>query len=145
MMIQEKRQHRSINRFVPIQDFFERVVEKCKTNFPVSEYLTVDEMFEDVVPSDNIYENKPAKYGNIYSMACAKTFYTMNMEVYTRKQVQRPFRLNNSGLEVVTRMIEGVSGTERNITTDNCFSLITLAETLLENYKLILVGTIRKS
>lgn len=42
-------------------------------------------------------------------------------------------------------MIEPVSGTGRSITTDNWFTSIPLAETLLNDLKLTLVGTLRKN
>lgn len=55
------------------------------------------------------------------TLACAK-MYTLNMEMYAGKHPKRPLNLQNSGLEVVKRIIEPVSRTGRSITTDNIYS-----------------------
>lgn len=143
---QQRKQH---DKLAPIRELFEQLVEKCKVNFSVSEYLTVDEMLESFrgrCPFKQYIKNKPAKYGiKIFSLTCAKTFYTMNMEVYAGKQPEGPYKVDNSGLAIVSRLVQPVSGTRRNITTDNWYTSIPLADSLLQNHQLTLVGTLRKN
>lgn len=144
-----RRQRKTFDKLAPIRDVFEALVEKCKSNFAVSEFLTIDEMLESFrgrCSFRQYIKNKPAKYGlKIYSMTCAKTFYTMNMEIYAGKQPPGQYRSENSGLAVVSRLVQPISGTGRNITTDNWFTSLPLAETLKKDHKLTLVGTLRKN
>lgn len=43
-------------------------------------------------------KSKPAKYGiKIFSIACARTFYTTKIEVYIGKQPDGPYYDDNSG------------------------------------------------
>jgi len=53
--------------------------------------------------------------------------------------------VDNSPAAVVTRLILPVSGSGRNITTDNWYSSVPLALSLKRNHRLTLVGTIRKN
>lgn len=144
-----RRQRKEVDRLAPIREVFDSLVEQCKSNFSVSEYLTIDEMldsFRGRCGFKQYIKNKPAKYGlKIFAMSCAKTFYTMNMEVYAGKQPEGPYRVDNSGLSVVNRLVQPVSGTGRNITTDNWYTSVPLAESLLRDHKLTLVGTLRKN
>lgn len=53
----------------------------------------------------------------------------MNMEVYAGAQPRGPFSVDNFGLAVVTRIVQPVSGTGRNITTtDNWYTSVPLAD-----------------
>lgn len=142
-------QREALDKVAPIRDLFETLVEKRKANFAVSEYLTIDEMLEAFrgrCSFRQYIKKKPARYGlKIFAMTCAKTFYTMNMEVYAGAQPRGPFSVNNFGLAVVTRLVQPVSGTGRNITTDNWYSSVPLAETLKNDHNLTLVGTIHQN
>lgn len=119
-------QRKALDKVAPIRDLFETLVEKCKANIAVSEYLTIDEMLEAFrcrCGFRQYIKNKPARYGlKIFAMTCAKTFYTMNMEVYAGAQPRGPFSVDNFGLAVVTRLVQPVSGTGRNITTDKWYT-----------------------
>ncbi|GBP17815.1 hypothetical protein EVAR_102674_1 [Eumeta japonica] len=67
------------------------------------------------------------------------------MEIYPGKQPNEgPYNLDNSGLAVVQRLCEPMFNTGRNVTTDNWYSSIPLAEALLQK-GLTTVGTIRKN
>ena len=66
------------------------------------------------------------------------------MEIYLGAQGgQNP--VDNSPVAVVTRLIQPVSGSGRNITTDNWYTSVPLALSLKRNHRLTLVGTIRKN
>lgn len=138
----------SVDRLSPIRDLFEEFVENCRRNYCMSNFVTIDEKlegfrgrccFRQYIPS------KPKKYGiKIYALCDAKMYYTANLEVYVGKQPEGPFSTNNSALSVVERLCEPIQGTGRNLTTDNWFTSLELAESLLKK-KITLVGTIRKN
>ncbi|XP_050293794.1 uncharacterized protein LOC126734284 [Anthonomus grandis grandis] len=78
-------------------------------------------------------------------MADSKTFYVSNMEVYTGKQPEGPYKINNSSDEVVKRLITPISGTGRNVTIENWFMSYPLALDLISQHNLTVVGTVRKN
>ncbi|GBP12632.1 Retrovirus-related Pol polyprotein from transposon TNT 1-94 [Eumeta japonica] len=113
-----------------------------------SAYVTVDEKLEAFHGRYSFRQyipNKPNPYGiKVQALCDAKMFYTFNMEIYPGKQPNEgPYNLDNSGLAVVQRLCEPIFNTGRNVTTDNWYSSIPLAEALLQK-GLTTVGTIRK-
>lgn len=99
--------------------------------------------FRQYIPS------KPAKYGiKIHALCDAQTFYVCNMEIYAGTQPDGPFKADkqyNSSQAVVTRLISDISGSARNVTFDNWYTSYPLVESLLRDYKLTAVGTLRKN
>lgn len=144
-----RQERRSVDKLAPIRSLFEQIVQKCSENFTVSEYVTIDEMLESFrgrCSFKQFIKTKPARYGiKVFSLACAKTFYTLNMEVYAGKQPEGPYQVDNSAKCVVNRMVQPISGSRRNVTTDNWFTSVPLADELLTTHKLTLVGTLRKN
>lgn len=67
------------------------------------------------------------------------------MEVYAGKQPDGPFKVDNSSLGVVTRLISDISGSCRNVTIDNWYTTYALVKSLLDDHKLTSVGTLRKN
>lgn len=58
-------QRKALDKVAPIRDLFETLVEKCKANIAVSEYLTIDEMLEAFrcrCGFRQYIKNKPARY-----------------------------------------------------------------------------------
>ncbi|KAL2095507.1 hypothetical protein ACEWY4_010226 [Coilia grayii] len=119
----------------------------CRRLFIPSDCVTIDEQlvpyrgrcrFLQYMPS------KPAKYGiKIFWMCDARVPYAFNGTVYTGRQpgeeVQR-----NLGENVVQQLCSGIRQTGRNITMDNFFTSVALAEKLLEK-NLTIVGTLRQN
>ncbi|KAJ4447052.1 hypothetical protein ANN_09041 [Periplaneta americana] len=144
-----RQERRSVDKLAPIRSLFEQIVQKCSENFTVSEYVTIDEMLESFrgrCSFKQFIKTKPARYGiKVFSLACAKTFYTLNMEVYAGKQPEGPYQVDNSAKCVVNRMVQPISGSRRNVTTDKWFTSVPLADELLRTHKLTLVGTLRKN
>ncbi|XP_025831094.1 piggyBac transposable element-derived protein 4-like [Agrilus planipennis] len=90
--------------------------------------------------------SKPNKYGlKVYALVDAKMFYTAKMEIYVGQQPVGPFYVNTSNMFLVPRLCQPISGSNRNLTTDNFFSSIPLAYTLLQEHKLTLIGTLKKN
>jgi len=82
--------------------------------------------------------NKPSKYGiKVYVMADSKTFYLVSSNIYTGAGTHAP------GLPVpiqaVLDLVSSVSGTSRNITTDNYYTSVPLPR------KLTLVDRMKKN
>lgn len=129
-----------------IVDFF---TEKCVQHYSVGAYITIDEMLEAFRGKCKFRQyiaNKPAKYGiKIYAVVDSRMFYTHNIEIYAGKQPDGPYKVSNDAQSVVLRLIRHCSGTGRNVTADNFFSSIPLANTLLDQHRLTYVGTLRKN
>ena len=145
----ETRQNRRVSdKLAAIRDVFQIFLANCQRNYSVSEYCTIDEQlvafrgrcsFRQYIPS------KPAKYGiKIFTLADAKTMYTLPMEIYTGTQPKGPYMVSNSALDVVMRLVQPIEGSGRNVTADNWFSSVPFARRLLEK-KLTYVGTLRKN
>ncbi|XP_060755461.1 piggyBac transposable element-derived protein 4-like [Neoarius graeffei] len=88
--------------------------------------------------------NKPAKYGiKIFWMCDARVPYAINGTVYTGKQPGEKTQ-KNLGEKVVQQLCSVIRQTGRNITMDNFFTSVPLAQSLLEK-NLTLVGTLRQN
>lgn len=88
--------------------------------------------------------NKPNKYGIKILMMCDQaTNYMINAIPYLGKGSTPDNVLASS--HFVKTLVEPVSGSNRNITADNWFTSVPLAEELLDKFKLIYVGTIKKN
>ena len=67
------------------------------------------------------------------------------MEIYAGKQPDGLFKVDNSSISVVTRLISEISGSGRNVTFDNWYTTYPLIRSLLDEDKLTAVGTLRKN
>ncbi|KAE9529157.1 hypothetical protein AGLY_011953 [Aphis glycines] len=129
--------------------FLLRCISNCKKSYSISEYACVDEklqsfrgrcLFRQYIP------NKPAKNGiKIFALYDNITYYTSTLEIYAGKQPDGQFPIYNSASEVVKRLVSPISKTGRNITANNWFASVSLAEELLKNHYLTLVATINKN
>ncbi|UYV81846.1 hypothetical protein LAZ67_20002683 [Cordylochernes scorpioides] len=113
------------------------------------EYLTVD---ENIIPFigrcsfKQYLPNKPAKYGiKSYVLCFSRTSYVVNIDIYAGKQPEGPYQISNSPNNVVERLVLPISGSKRNITTDNWYTSYPLAVALLNDHKLTLVGTLKNN
>lgn len=146
--VNSRAERRKIDKLAAIRDFFEAFVNICRTSFNLSEYTTIDEMlhpfrgrcgFIQYIPS------KPAKYGiKMYALCDAKSFYTANLEIYCGKQPDGPFGSSNSPIDVVKRLVTPIENTNRNLTVDNWYTSVPLAEYLLTK-KITILGTMKKN
>ncbi|XP_032364125.1 LOW QUALITY PROTEIN: piggyBac transposable element-derived protein 4-like [Etheostoma spectabile] len=109
--------------------------------------VTVDEQlvpfrgrcaFRQYMPS------KPARYGLKSWVACdAGSSYAWHMQLYTGKSVSGTPE-KNLGSRVLLDVTEGLRG-PRNVTCDNFFTSYALAQQLLSERRLTVVGTMRKN
>lgn len=139
---------KKVDKITHIREIFQSFVSNCKSAYTIGEYATVDEKLEAFrgrCSFRQYIKNKPSKYGiKIFMLCDSRTFYTSNMEIYAGAQPEGPFRQSNAAKDVTERMIQPISGTNRNVTIDNWFTSIPLAVHLLKRHKLTIVGTLRK-
>lgn len=132
-----------------MRNIFEIFVTNCQKHYQIGENGTIDEMLESFRGrcKFRVYmANKPAKYGiKIYALVDSKSFYTSNLEVYAGKQPEGQFNFDNSPSALVKRLSKNILNTGQNITIDNYFTSIPLADDLLANHRTTIVGTVRKN
>lgn len=137
------------DNLAPVRYILDGFVERCIQHYSLGSYITVDEMLEGFRGRCKFRQyiaNKPAKYGiKIYAVVDSRMFYTHNIEIYAGKQPTGPYNLKNDAHSVVTRLLRHCSGTGRNVTTDNYFTSVPLANDLVHNHNITLVGTLRKN
>ncbi|XP_031335147.1 piggyBac transposable element-derived protein 4-like [Photinus pyralis] len=111
--------------------------------------LTIDEQlvaFRGRCPFRQYIPSKPAKYGlKVFVLVDSSNMYTLNLEIYAGTQPGGPFQLSNSPSDVVKRLVSFIRGTYRNITMDNWFSSFPLAVQLKNEFKLTMLGTVKKN
>lgn len=122
-------------------------IEQCKTCVIPDTNVTIDEQlvgfrgrcrFVQYMPS------KPAKYGlKIFWMCESKSGYAMDGLVYVGRQPGEPPH-KNLGLEVVQTLVRSIQNSGLNLTVDNFFTSIPLANYLLDK-NITVVGTLRQN
>lgn len=136
------------DKLAPIRHFHQRFVTNCFTYYNLSEFGTIDEMLHSFRGRCSFVQyipNKPAKYGiKMYGLCDAKTFYTLNFEIYCGKQPAGPYATSNKPDDIVKRLIVPIENKKRNITTDNYYSSFLLAEYLLQK-GITFLGTMKKN
>ncbi|CAB3222542.1 unnamed protein product [Arctia plantaginis] len=75
----------------------------------------------------------------------AATLYVLNIKLYAGKQPEGPYQLSNAAADVVKRLITPISGTGRNLTIDNWYTSVPVVNVLGKDYKISVVGTMRKN
>jgi len=139
-------QQRADDKLAPIRNIYDKFVAACEANCSPGTGCTVDKSlhgFRGMCTFKQYIPNKPSKYGiSAYVLADSKTFYSVSSKIYTEAGTHAP------GLPVPTQavldLVPSVSGTNRNITTDNYYTSVPLAMEL-KSRKLTLVGTIKKN
>jgi len=139
-------QRRADDKLAPIRNIHDKFVVACEANYTPGTGYTVDESlhgFRGMCSFKQYIPNKPSKYGiKVYVLTDSKTFYLVSSKIYKGAGTHAP------GLPVPTQadlgLVSLVSGTSRNITTDNYYTSNPLAMEL-KSRKLTLVGTMKKN
>ncbi|XP_040570852.1 piggyBac transposable element-derived protein 4-like [Lepeophtheirus salmonis] len=126
---------------------WDRVVENCKSSYRPGENITIDEQLFPTkarYPFTQYMAKKPDKYGKIFWLAVdASSKYLVNGFPYLGKDSQRPASKSLSEY-VVMKLREPYLSKGRNVTTDNLFTSLSLANKLQKNRTTIL-GTMNRA
>ncbi|XP_046392323.1 piggyBac transposable element-derived protein 4-like [Ischnura elegans] len=138
---------RQKDKFAPIREVWERLNTNFKKHYLPGSNITVDEQlipYRGKCPFKQYMPSKPDKYGMKVWWACdSETFYPLNSLPYLGKEGGER-ALPGLGRRVVQQLTEPYQKTNRNVTCDNYFTDMELAQNLLSN-GLTLVGTVRKN
>jgi len=134
------------NQAAAVQEIFDMLRVKCRSSYSCGSSVTIDEQlvtfhgrcrFRVFMPS------KQGKYGlKMWLMADSDTYYCADAQLYAGKVGGLPDV--GQGKRVVLDLSESISGSGRNITTDNFFTSYALATELMGR-RLSLVGTVRSN
>ncbi|XP_034039481.1 uncharacterized protein LOC117522186 [Thalassophryne amazonica] len=134
------------DRFAAISGVWRSFASKCITSYNPGRHITVD---KQLYPSKThccflqYIASKPDKFGIKFWVACdLKSKYICNVFPYLGKDPSRPSgeRLSEN---VVMRLMEPFLDKGRNVTTDNFFTSLSLAQRL-HSRKTTLLGTVNK-
>jgi hypothetical protein len=122
-------QRRADDKLAPIRNIYDKFVVACEANYTPGTGCTVDESlhgFRGRCSFKQYIPNKLSKYGiKVYVLADSKTFFLVSSKFSTGGGTHAP------GLPVTTQavldLVPSVSGTSRNINTDNYYTSIPLA------------------
>ena len=112
-----------------------------------SDSLTIDEQLMPFRGRSQFIQYNPqktSKYGiNIFWLCDFKFRYAANGDIYTGKEPRMPVK-KDLAKNVVMKLTDYIHNSGRNITMDNYFTSVPLAEDLLKK-RLTIVGTIRNN
>ena len=136
------------DRFAPIRDVFQMFASMCRSKYTCNFFLTVYKPLMPLksrCPFITYMPNKPDKYGiKFWILADVETKYVANIVPYLGAQEREARGDTPLAEDVVSKLTENVTGKGYNITCDNFFTSLPLAEKLLRS-KISMVGTIRKN
>ena len=132
-----------------IRSIWDQLIDNCKNSYKAGSYVTIDEQllaFRGCCPFCMYIPNKPAKYGVKIVMVCdAGTKYMIDASPYLGKKTKKGDNMPLAEHYVKT-LTTSLRGGNRNITMDNWFTSVKLADDLLQNpYNFTMVGTLRKN
>jgi hypothetical protein len=138
-----------LDRLALIRELFDRFVKNCQQNYSPGENVTIDEKLEGFRGRCGFVQyipSKPRKYGiKIYALVDSEVFYASNLEIYAGAQPENTlFSVSNKPVDIVRRLSGTILNSGHNITADNRFSDISLAEELCD-VGLSFVGTLKKN
>ena len=143
----ETRSERRVkDKLAPIRDVWETINKNLKKYYMPGANLTVDEQlipFRGRVGFKQYIPSKPDKYGMKMWWICDNaTSYPLQGIPYLGKEGSA--RAQNLAQNIVEQLCEPYFASYRNVTFDNFFTSIQLAQSLLSN-GLTIVGTLRKN
>lgn len=142
-----RHERRLVDKFAPIREIWDTLIDNCKKYYSVHQNCTIDEQLVSFRGrcSFRVYmRNKPHKYGiKILMMNDSATSYMINAMPYIGR-VQTEITETVPAYYVKT-LSTPIHGTGRNITCNNWFASVRVMENIKQNYNLTLVATIRQT
>lgn len=151
--IDDRQERLQTDPLAPVSAFFNKFIANCQAHFTPGPYTCIDEMllaFKGRCKFVIYMPNKPAKYGiKIMILSDARQFYVYNAYIYHGKssdglgltEAEKKLAVPTQS---VLRLVKPIENSNRNVTADNWFSSIPLAELLLQK-KLTYLGTLKKN
>ena len=143
---QKRRQRRETDKFCLISEVWNSFIENSKKYFVPNFDLTIDEQLfpcKTRCPFIQYMANKPGKFGiTFWLLADAQTKYLCNGKPYLGKDPTRS-RCTDLPGDVCLNLLQPYFEKGYNVTTDNYFTSLKLAEELMTK-KTTILGTIRK-
>ncbi|UYV72085.1 hypothetical protein LAZ67_9001767 [Cordylochernes scorpioides] len=137
------------DKLAAVRLILDTFVKNCQKQYSPSEYIMVDEKLDAFRGKCNFRQYIPSKHNKygikLFALVDSKMFYTCNLEIYSGKNPEGPYNVSNSPSDVVERLCEPIKGTGRNVTMDNWFTSYSLALKLLQQYRLTIVGTLKRN
>lgn len=149
----ERAERRKTDPLAPISEIFNKFVPNCQRIYTPGANMTIDEMlisFRGRCKYKMYIPNKPCKYGlKLMCLADARNHYFYNGYLYCGKNsdsisLTEEEKNFSKPTQSVIRLARPIQNTNRNITADNWFSSLELAEYLREK-GLTYVGTLKKN
>ena len=142
----QRSQRLATDKFALFSTVWDRFIENCKSNYIPNSDITVDEQLFPTkarYPFTQYMANKPDKFGFKFWLAVDSTSkYLVNGFPYLGTDAHRPTNQSVSEF-VVLQLMDPYLGKGRNVTTDNYFTSVKLAEKL-ESKKTSIVGTMNR-
>lgn len=141
-----KAERKAEDKLAPLRAITNIFAANCRECYEASNVGTVDEQlvtFKGRCPFKVYMPREPGKYGMKLCTLCdAKTYYCCNFDVYLGRRGNTIQKAEEE--HVVKKLTSFWDQSERVVTTNNCFTDITLAEDLLRDH-IFLVGTMRRN
>ena len=122
------------DKFAPIRQVFEHFANQCQTKYTCKFSLTVDEQLMPLKSRCSFVTfmpNKPDKYGvKFWVLADVETKYVSNTDVYLGAQKKEQLGGVPLAESVVANLCKHIKGKGYNITCDNFFTSLSVAEKL---------------
>ncbi|CAB3231913.1 unnamed protein product [Arctia plantaginis] len=120
-----RNERKAQDKFAPIRDLWGVFIQICRDSYKAGSYITIDEQLLSFRGRCK-FRIKPNKYGLKILMLCdAKTNYMLNARPYLG---QTETNGDSLGSFYVKTLTEGLWGRNRNITMDNWFTSVPLAQ-----------------
>ena len=146
MTSREEDKGRETDKFCLISEMWNSFIENCKKYYLPNFDLNIDEQlfpYYTRCPFIQYMANKPDKFDiKFWLLADAQTKYLCNGKPYLGKDLTRS-RCTDLPGDVCLNLLQPYFGKDYNVTTDNYFTSLKLAEELMTK-KTTILGTIRK-
>lgn len=135
------------DKFALISDVWKKFIENCLSCYKPGENVTVDEQLFSTKVRCRFLQyiaNKPDKFGiKFWLCVDVDSKFVLNGFPYLGKDESRP-QNQSLGESVVMRLVEPFANAGRNVTTDNFFTSLSLANNLLAK-RTTIVGTLNRA